>query len=302
MTPLQFDEHLYLLPLDVNRPGFTHFIGAWLYRGEATFLVDVGPAATAPVLLKALERMAVSRLDAILLTHIHLDHAGAAAPVAARYPSAPLVCHETAVRHLADPAKLWQGSLEVLGDTARAYGPVDPVPPARLVAANQLRHPAVASVATPGHAPHHVSYAVGDLLFAGEAGGVYIDLPDKHVYLRPATPPRFFLQTHLDSIDTLLKLSVRRLCYGHFGATDQPRRMLQAHREQLLCWSRTISETLAEGEPADVADRCVDRLLRTDPWLAGFGLLSKPVQARERYFLCNSVMGFKGFLASSDRS
>ena len=69
-------KNLWLIPLNYKLTGFTSFIGAWLYKGEKTFVVDVGPAATVPVLLKALDELGVRRLDAVLLTHIHIDHAG----------------------------------------------------------------------------------------------------------------------------------------------------------------------------------------------------------------------------------
>ena len=81
-------------------PGFTSFIGSWIYKGKKTFLVDVGPAATIPVLVKSLEVLEVSHLDAILLTHIHIDHAGGIGDLSLLFPDTPIVCHETGIQHL----------------------------------------------------------------------------------------------------------------------------------------------------------------------------------------------------------
>ncbi|MCP4694015.1 MAG: MBL fold metallo-hydrolase, partial [Desulfobacterales bacterium] len=93
-------DRLGLITLTPPIPGFDDFIAAWLYKGEdATFVVDVGPSATADGLLNALEELGVKRLDYILLTHIHLDHAGAAGEMTRRFPDARIVCHKAGIPH-----------------------------------------------------------------------------------------------------------------------------------------------------------------------------------------------------------
>jgi len=238
--PIQISPTLFLIPLDQDLPGFISFISAWLYRGEKTFLVDPGPASTIPQLIQALESLAVKHIDAILLTHIHLDHAGGIGDVAQHFAGTPVICHKSAVKHLVDPTRLWEGSLKALGATAEAYGPIQPVPKGVIVETGRYAEPTVQPIETPGHAVHHVSYLVGKALFAGEAGGVFQRFDKDRTYLRPATPPRFFLETSIRSIDALMAVPHDVLCFGHFGISKNTPKILGAHKEQIFKWAEVI--------------------------------------------------------------
>ncbi len=299
-TVHQLAPHLYLIVLTPPIRGFQDFIGAWLVRGpEATYLVDVGPAATLAQLNAALADLDVDHLDYICLTHIHIDHAGAVGQLAEQYPSAAVICHPKGVPHIIDPERLWQGTIKTLGDTGRAYGHILPVNPLRIATANQLASAPFRLLDTPGHSPHHFAIVADGYLFAGEAGGVCLSLPTGDAYLRPATPPRFFLETSLASLDRLMAVKPSVVCYGHFGCQQQGMKMLASHRDQLLLWQAILS---AEGAPAGmpsagVMDGWVNLLLDKDPRLQGFSQLSPDVQVRERGFLLNSVRGFAGYLA-----
>lgn len=297
MNLIEITKNIYLIPLDQNLPGFKSFIASWLYKGEKTFLVDVGPAATVPVLLKALETLGVKSLDAVLLTHIHIDHAGGIGDFSSRFPDTPIVCHKSAFPHLKDPSRLWEGSLKTLGATAEAYGPIQPVPESLLCDAAQFRGCGVTPFLTPGHAVHHVSYLFGDCLFGGEAGGVFTEFPDGSFYLRPATPPRFFLETSVQSIETLLQVPHKLFCYGHFGVTKKTPELLEAHKRQLFKWADIIREQMRTAEPgADILESCTEALLQKDPLLARWRQMSSEVQKRERTFFYNSIRGFIGYL------
>jgi glyoxylase-like metal-dependent hydrolase (beta-lactamase superfamily II) len=294
---------LFLIGLDQPKlPGFNDFIGAWIIPGPPAILVDVGPAASVSALVESLAALGIERLDAILLTHIHIDHAGGAGDLCRFFLDAPVVCHRSSHRHLADPTRLWQGSLETLGDTARAYGPIGAVPAARLVDVETFQRFGIDSLLTPGHAPHHVSFRIGDRLFAGEAGGVFQDC-GRETYLRPATPPRFFLETSLESLDRLLAVDHAILCYGHFGAARDGRRLLEAHRRQLLSWRTVVQEALAAAPPgADGVDACLQRLLAADGLLAPLARMPPAVRDREMGFLQNSIRGFIGYLEENARN
>lgn len=298
ITQLQND--LFLISLPVAVTGFDNFIGAWVYTGGPVAVIDVGPASTTGVLLSALDELGVERPDFILLTHIHLDHAGGIGAVATAFPETPVVCHPKGVAHLVDPSRLWQGSVKTLGNLATTYGGIEPVPAEQLLSADNVDTDGIRAVDTPGHAPHHTCYMIDDLLFAGEAGGVCLPLDGGGFYLRPATPPRFFLETSRESIDRLLALKPSTICYGHLGMLPNAMDMLTAHDRQLQHWCEIISGQYGRSrkDPEDAKMACVDLLLANDPHLAGFNDLPTAFQARERFFILQSVQGFWGYLES----
>jgi glyoxylase-like metal-dependent hydrolase (beta-lactamase superfamily II) len=288
---------IYQITLTPPLDGFTDFISAWVVTGTPSFLVDVGPGSTADQLLLGLDILGVTHLDYLLLTHIHLDHAGAAGAVSRRFPEARIVCHAKGIPHLVDPTQLWEGSRKVLGSVADGYGPLDPIPAERFIAAQEFRTGGLTALLTPGHAVHHVSYATEVGLFAGETCGVRYQMEDGREYLRPATPPRFFLDVALASIELLIAQSPSRMMIGHFGATEDGAGLLARHREQLLFWEKWLARQAGRSSAADtLADDCVEGLLAEDPCLAAFDGFPKAAQRRERYFLKNSINGFLGWL------
>jgi glyoxylase-like metal-dependent hydrolase (beta-lactamase superfamily II) len=298
----QYQNDLFLVSLPVPIAGFQGFIGAWVLTGDQKVIVDPGPSVTIPALLESLAELDAGSPDLILLTHIHIDHAGGIGELAAAFPKATVVCHPKATQHLIDPERLWQGSLQTLGDIARAYGSIRPLPAGQVLPSDRLRAPHIECIETPGHAVHHISFLADDLLFAGEVGGVHLPMDEVPVYLRPATPPRFFLETHLESIDRVLDHKPRRICYGHIGLRQDAQDLLKAHRDQLLRWRRMIHPffTGVQGaENLQTMQDCSQYLLDNDPLLAGFVHLPPEGQQRERTFMLNSIKGYWGYLTSS---
>ncbi|MDY6822998.1 MAG: MBL fold metallo-hydrolase [Thermodesulfobacteriota bacterium] len=288
---------LYLVVLTPPIRGFDDFIGVWVHAAEPRFIVDTGPAVTADSLLAALAGIMTEEPDYILLTHIHMDHAGAVGDVAAALPDAVFVCHPRAIDHLVNPEKLQAGTIKTLGDTGRAYGPIKPVAPERLMDAEQFNHEHLDAILTPGHAPHHVSFLTsGGMLFAGEASGVNIRFAEDAVYMRPATPPRFKLETSVASLDRLIAAQPDTICYSHLGMRSRATDLLYQHREQLFFWKETIAKEMQTSNDQALEDRCAQRLLKTDPLLAGLAHADTAALGRETYFIKNSIQGIAGYL------
>jgi glyoxylase-like metal-dependent hydrolase (beta-lactamase superfamily II) len=295
-TVTQVTDKLYLIALTPPLTGFSRFIGIWLYSGPPAFLVDVGPSSTSAALLQALEDIGVHHLDYLLMTHVHIDHAGGVGQIAKGFPKARIVGHPKGLPHLVQPDRLWEGTLNTLGATAQGYGEMHPLPPDCIMDVAALDEPLIQPISTPGHAPHHISYHVGDILFAGEAGGVCLSTDDGRRYLRPATPPRFFLDITLKSIDRLQASASGKIAYSHFGLYEGARALLKSHRDQLLFWQSIIGKELLEGGPHDLCTTCLKHLLEEDVRLEGYRHLPAAEQRREEGFLRNSIKGFIGYL------
>jgi glyoxylase-like metal-dependent hydrolase (beta-lactamase superfamily II) len=288
-----------LIEIKQDRPGFDRFIGSWLCPFDKTVVIDVGPSRSLPKLMDALTARGIHRVDYVLLTHIHMDHAGGLADFLNHFPMARAVCHSKAISHLVDPSKLWLGSQKTLGDLAEAYGPIAPVKRDRLIPHTEAQAEGIDLLETPGHAVHHLSFMVRGNLFAGEAGGIYVR-GEGWEYLRPATPPVFFLKQFLESIDRLLNARDLTMCYAHFGRADSSRHMLKRERTQLLFWEKIIREEMAKGDDL-LMERCLARLLAEDPELRAFNAMASADQEREKFFMGNSIKGYLGFLEQGNR-
>jgi glyoxylase-like metal-dependent hydrolase (beta-lactamase superfamily II) len=285
--------------IEIKQPiqGFDRFIGAWVYQGDIPLVVDVGPANSVHRLVKALADMNVDRVDYVLITHIHIDHVGGLAGFLESFPMARVVCHDKAVKHLVDPSRLWEGSRQVLGKMADAYGPLRGVREGVCIPHSQADIKDLSVIETPGHAPHHLSFSYKGHLFAGEAGGNYLSVAERD-YLRPATPPRFFLKVFLETVDRLTALEDQHMCYAHFGDAPSSREMLKRFRAQVLRWRDIVQKEMSAGSE-DLITRCVDRLLEKDPNLRAFEFMDPDTQAREWFFIANSVRGYIGFLEAA---
>jgi glyoxylase-like metal-dependent hydrolase (beta-lactamase superfamily II) len=282
-----------LVCIDLDQPrmeGFRKFISSWLVRGNgSTLLVDPGPLSTIPHLVTELRRQKVERLDYIFLTHIHIDHAGGTGALLSEFPEARVVCHPEGIRHLIAPKKLWEGSQKVLGELAQVYGEIVPVPEEKIGFEEAVGSTGVRAFLTPGHAQHHVSYLLDDLLFAGEAAGARSDVSGG-IYMRPATPPRFFLPVALDSLDRLIALAPRTLVFAHHGLVENAVEHLQIARRQLLIWVRGVAAT-AKGEEPRREEALGSWLVEHDENFRNLSLLPPDIRSRERYFLSNTVRG-----------
>ncbi len=287
-----------LVCIDLDLPtleGFRKFISSWVYQGDGfTLLVDPGPLSGIPRLITELRKLGVTRLDYVLLTHIHIDHAGGTGALLKEFPEATVICHQDGIRHMVDPAKLWEGSRKVLGAVAEAYGEIVPIPAGQIRFEENVGRTGVRTFLTPGHAQHHCSYLLDDFLFAGEVAGVRYEL-DEGIYMRPATPPRFILEVALESLDRVIALAPRHMVFAHYGLVDNAPDYLQMARKQLLLWVRGVAETAGvEASRREEAFRAW--LLERDECYKNVSKLPKDIQVRERNFFGNSFRGMAEYV------
>ncbi len=293
---------LYLIDLDQPITGFRNFISCWLVQKNGlNILIDPGPSSTILYLSSILKKAGVKQIDLILLTHIHIDHAGGTGLLLKKFPQARVICHPKAIKHLVNPEKLWNGSLAVLGKLADVYGLVPPVPEINLIfqpefKINDLN---IKAFETPGHAPHHLVFQIEDLLFIGEVAGVHIPIPGGF-YLRMATPPVFKYEIYKNSLQKAARLQARQLCFGHYGYHKDPSFVFSQALKQLELWMEIIGQMLEKGITQE--QKIFSHLLNVDPLLASFQQLPLDIQEREHYFAQNSIKGIKEYLLSESTS
>jgi glyoxylase-like metal-dependent hydrolase (beta-lactamase superfamily II) len=201
-------------------------------------------------------------LATVVVTHIHLDHAGGVGDIASMFPSAQVVVHEKGARHLADPSRLMASARMVYGDALDVlFGELAAVPAARLrtlddVGAVDLGDGRrLESYYSPGHAKHHVGLldSLSGDLYVGDAAGVYIPETGD---LRPATPPPDFdLEVALASLRKFSALDPSRLLFSHYGPVSDVPSTLERSAEEISVW---VSETRAARSAGMDLDHAVE--------------------------------------------
>jgi glyoxylase-like metal-dependent hydrolase (beta-lactamase superfamily II) len=265
--------------IDTRMAGYEGITAGYLIRGERPCLVETGTAPSAPVVRDALAALGIGPADlaTVVVTHIHLDHAGGAGDIAAMYPAAQIVVHQRGARHLADPSRLMAGARLVYGRALeRLFGVLAPVPAERIVALDDTGTVDLGggrrldSHYSPGHAKHHVGLVDSDTgdLYVGDAAGVY--MPDTGD-VRPATPPPDFdLEAALASIRRFAALRPARLMFSHYGPVDQVSETLDRSAEEINVWVEETRRVHAAGLDLDhavamVRDRTLSRYAATSP-------------------------------------
>jgi glyoxylase-like metal-dependent hydrolase (beta-lactamase superfamily II) len=215
--------------IDVMHLGRPHVIGCWEVEGA---LVDPGPQSSMETLLSALGD---EQPRALLLTHIHLDHAAATGALVRRWPELEVYVHERGAPHLIDPSKLLASAERLYGDRMEhLWGEIVPVPEANVVPLAGGEDVLGMRVAyTPGHASHHVCYfhEGSGTAFVGDVAAVRI--PPSSLIVPPTPPPDIDVETWLESIAVVESWRPERLALTHFGAVENPIEHLEAVRLRL---------------------------------------------------------------------
>ncbi len=246
--------------IDLKFCGQPHGVAAYLIDyGDELALVDVGPTSTVENLLAHMEARGVApeRVRHILLTHIHLDHAGAVGGLLARFPYAQAYVHPAGAPHLIDPSRLVNSARRLYGDAMdRLWGEMVPVAAERLRTLSDGERISIAGhtltvIETLGHARHHHSYleeSTGTLC-AGDIGGVR--MPGA-AYVRPPTPPPDLdVEEWQASLRKLRSYPVKRIAITHFGIYDDVTHHLDDLERRLVAWANFTRPLIEQGVGGD---------------------------------------------------
>jgi glyoxylase-like metal-dependent hydrolase (beta-lactamase superfamily II) len=212
--------------IDTHMLGLAGITATYLIRGEQTALIETGPKSSVDHVLSGLDSSGVTSLDWIIVTHIHLDHAGAAGTLAQRFPQARVAVHPVGAPHLIDPSKLWTSAARIYGDEmTRMWGGVDAIAADRIHVLEDgdsidLGGRTLTAIETPGHAYHHHAFLddLSGTIFVGDALGVRLGGAG---IIRPATPPpEFHLEKAVESIARINSLGASALWLTHFSRHD----------------------------------------------------------------------------------
>jgi glyoxylase-like metal-dependent hydrolase (beta-lactamase superfamily II) len=229
--------------IDVRHLGRPRVVGCWVVDDV---LIDPGPTSCLHTLLAGLEGV-VPR--SVLLTHIHLDHAGATGSLVERWPELEVYVHERGAPHLIDPSRLLKSARRLYGEEMdELWGETFPVPERNIRALSggeRLLGGAFEVAYTPGHASHHVSYRRGATAFVGDTGGVRI--APHGLTVPPTPPPDIDLAAWHDSIARIKAWRPRRLAITHFDAYDDAERQLDELASRLDEWADWAREAERDG-------------------------------------------------------
>jgi len=251
-------------PIDLLHAGAARTVGAYLLdTSEGLSLFDCGPSSCIPALKDGLAERGVElgELRHLLLSHIHLDHAGAAGSLVREHPGLHVWVSEVGAPHLVDPSRLERSARRLYGDSFdELWGELAPVPEGNVHVADG-RAAGLEVFPAPGHASHHVCYFDGTTLYAGDAAGVRI-APSRSV-LPPTPPPDVDVEAWYRTLEQIERRAPERLALIHFGLVEDVARHLAELRGRLDTWSKRVAEGAAETDfvaaasadlPAEEAD------------------------------------------------
>lgn len=250
-----------VIGIDTLMHGLEGVTSLYYLDGPRPALIESGPGSSIDHISAGLEEAGVDHLDWILLTHIHLDHAGAVGHLARRFPEARVIVREEGAPHLVDPSRLWASASRLYPDMEKLWGEMLPVDEDRIIAVTKDGVVAdlgdgrsIEAFYAPGHAKHQMALldpSRGDL-FTGDAIGVF--LQDSPV-MRPATPPPDFdLETTVETVNRLSKLGASRVFPTHFGPVPSPAHAFEEALRRFEQWVQIAERVYKEGgDPTAIA-------------------------------------------------
>lgn len=248
--------------IDTQQSGYAGITAGYLIRSSKPCLVETGTASSAETVIAALKEIGIDKNDlaTIVVTHVHLDHAGGAGHLTSHFPKARLIAHEKGARHLVDPSRLMNSARRVFGKLLDdVMGELLPTSGNRVTSLGDVgkidlgNGRSLTTYYAPGHASHHIGLvdsASGDL-YVGDAAGVYIQETKTQ---RPATPPPDFdLEITIKSIELFRTLAPKRLLFSHYGPVTNIDETLDVSIEELKLWVELVRDARSEQLDLDHA-------------------------------------------------
>jgi glyoxylase-like metal-dependent hydrolase (beta-lactamase superfamily II) len=275
-------------PIDLHHQGAERVIGSYLLETvDGPALFDCGPSTDVATLKEGLHEHGLALRDVrhLLLSHIHLDHAGAAGVLVREHPSLQVHVSEIGAPHLVDPSRLERSARRLYGESFDSlWGELAPVPQANIQVVGD-RVLGLNCFPSPGHARHHVVYVDDDgTAYCGDAAGVRIQ---PHIYVLPPTPPpEVDVEAWHLTLDELGRRQPERLALIHFGVADDPAPHLDALRRRLDEWTRRVGGGVEEDEfiasaQADVPPEARDVYERAMPMWQSYAGLKRYWETRD---------------------
>lgn len=271
--PIQLNDRIYLI--DGFDLGVAERTGTYVINEEELTLVDTGPSPSVKHIKAGLKKLGLSlhQVKYIIVTHVHLDHAGGAGLLLQECPNAKVVVHPRGARHLADPDRLVAGAKMIYGERfSELFDPIIPVPEERLLVKDEGETLKIGPTSTlefwdtPGHAKHHYSIydPVSNGIFSGDTVGIrYEQLISNGVdlFLPSTSPNQFHPEAMQSAIDRMMKMELDHIYFGHFGMTSTPDKALKQVAEWLIVFMNEAEVVVAEQKDNHVlAERLLARV------------------------------------------
>lgn len=267
------NQHLSVIKLPCL--GVDNLLAAYVLTGEKNAVFETGVTNTAPLLLEGLSKLGIKPDDVhfLIVSHIHMDHAGGLGYLSRYLPNAKVLVHERGAKHLIDPSRLIASTKKVFGErdvVTDNYGEMLPVPADRVVALHDQDVIELGNgrelkiIFTPGHAPHHLCIFDNQSkgIFTGEALGTYI--ADVNTLSPSPLMPDFNLEMTIDSILRLTQFEAKALYFSHCSSTTDVQNTIYRSIGQLLAWSNVVRNF----PPTEAGDKLTEYVMKAewDQW------------------------------------
>ncbi len=299
----EVEENLFMVELETG--GFRNLICSYVLKGKKTVLIEAGPTNSIPNLLSGLKELDVKFEDVeyVAVTHVHLDHGGGAGTLLKALPNAKVIVHPRGMPHLIDPERLWPSSQKVLGFVSEIFGKPEPVPKDRVIPLTEGSFDLGSGeklivTETVGHASHNLSFqeSFNDGVFPGDAAGTY--LPEFDVVV-PTTPPPFYLDAALASLDKLISLKPTVLYFSHFGKANDALKRLREYKVQLNLWADIALDGVRKNQSLE---QIRDRIITEDKAMNQIADFVRSNRIYSKTMLENCILGFIGYAKQKQSS